>query len=320
MEVINDFERTGEPGRMEYVLDDGNGSVRVVHNHLGCGITLNCVICRSECFSNRDMIGDIDMLGVSMNLVGVTECRAETFEVTLVPGNLFITQPSAEKQSVRIVGGACDNVAIGYIAGSLDLEHIEGDPDMRTMLEEIRSRYGNAPLLQIAPPVHAQVILRRLYDEGLSDTRDDAAIRRLASELLHVLYGCPSFRFIPGCIGDPEKDMADEALATLSSDRNGYPPVQQVAASLGIDVFRLNRIFRKRYGTTPYALQRHHRMVHAAYLLNYSDLPVGEVAARVGYRSPSKFSDAFRQEVGCRPRDFRRLHRTMVGGSSPAGP
>ena len=49
------------------------------------------------------------------------------------------------------------------------------------------------------------------------------------------------------------------------------------------------------------------RMDTAANLLRSSDLPVAEIAHRVGYEDPSRFAAAFRRHTGCRPTELRRV-------------
>ena len=45
----------------------------------------------------------------------------------------------------------------------------------------------------------------------------------------------------------------------------------------------------------------------AAALLRESDLPVAEIAHRVGYEDPSRFAAAFRRHTGRRPTELRRV-------------
>ena len=49
------------------------------------------------------------------------------------------------------------------------------------------------------------------------------------------------------------------------------------------------------------------RMDTAAQLLQESDLPVAEIAHRVGYEDPSRFAAAFRRHTGRRPTELRRV-------------
>jgi two-component system response regulator YesN len=48
------------------------------------------------------------------------------------------------------------------------------------------------------------------------------------------------------------------------------------------------------------------RMQHAAEVLVTTDLPVGEIAARVGHRHAAQFARAFTRHGGQSPTPFRR--------------
>jgi AraC-like DNA-binding protein len=43
--------------------------------------------------------------------------------------------------------------------------------------------------------------------------------------------------------------------------------------------------------------------------LSETDIPVGDIADRLGYSEPSSFHRAFRRLSGTTPSDFRRQHR-----------
>jgi two-component system response regulator YesN len=54
------------------------------------------------------------------------------------------------------------------------------------------------------------------------------------------------------------------------------------------------------------------RMERAAELLTSTDLPVREVAARVGYRQPAQFAKAFARRHGVAPTEYRVRERLPV--------
>ena len=68
----------------------------------------------------------------------------------------------------------------------------------------------------------------------------------------------------------------------------------------------LVRLFRQRLGTTPIRFLWTARVRLGIHLLEHSELPVGEVAARVGCQSPKHFARLVRSEVGAPPREVRR--------------
>lgn len=54
---------------------------------------------------------------------------------------------------------------------------------------------------------------------------------------------------------------------------------------------------------------KQHRMAEAARLLRETDLPVAEIAGRVGYDSQSRFTAAFKSVCESLPREYRKKYR-----------
>ncbi|WP_145357326.1 XylR family transcriptional regulator [Alienimonas californiensis] len=63
--------------------------------------------------------------------------------------------------------------------------------------------------------------------------------------------------------------------------------------------------FRAILGRTPHEEIARVRLNRVRRLLRETELPIGEIAARAGYRSAAYLSAAFRKSVGCSPRDYR---------------
>lgn len=68
----------------------------------------------------------------------------------------------------------------------------------------------------------------------------------------------------------------------------------------------LARLFRTQYGVGFTTYLRQMRLRKAVELLTASDLPVGQIARRVGYRDASRFAQHFRRQFGMAPRECRR--------------
>ena len=79
----------------------------------------------------------------------------------------------------------------------------------------------------------------------------------------------------------------------------------EIAAAAYLSAFHFARLFKKITGTTPHAHLAALRIARARRLLAETDLPVGEVGARVGYESQSHFTKVFREATGLTPRAFR---------------
>jgi len=78
-----------------------------------------------------------------------------------------------------------------------------------------------------------------------------------------------------------------------------------LAALAGYSVPRFGALFRRHFDASPMAYLTAVRMQRAAYLLRDRELPVAEVARRVGYDDPAWFSRHFKQHHGRSPRAWR---------------
>jgi AraC family transcriptional regulator, transcriptional activator of pobA len=88
--------------------------------------------------------------------------------------------------------------------------------------------------------------------------------------------------------------------------RHGEPlSLRDVASDLGVTPGHLTTVVRRRTGCTvgEWIIQR--RMTEARGLLAGTDLPVAEVARRVGVGDPGYFSRLFTREHGASPRNWR---------------
>lgn len=68
----------------------------------------------------------------------------------------------------------------------------------------------------------------------------------------------------------------------------------------------LIRLFRERYGQTPYEFRMEKKMEQARILLLHSPLSVKEIAERLGFSSQYHFSNYFKLRTGESPRRFRQ--------------
>lgn len=75
----------------------------------------------------------------------------------------------------------------------------------------------------------------------------------------------------------------------------------------------LKALFKSVYGTSIAAHVKEHRMTEAARLLRETDLPIAEIAARVGYDSQSRFTAAFKAAYQSLPKEYRKKYQPRRG-------
>jgi transcriptional regulator GlxA family with amidase domain len=117
---------------------------------------------------------------------------------------------------------------------------------------------------------------------------------------------------VPGRVQRPATPGRRGALlaeATLAIEERFADPdlaLGEVARQIATSERQLQRVFAELAGTAFRDEVAAVRMQHAASLLQETDLPVAEIARRVGYRQAAQFAKAFRRHHGMAPSRFRR--------------
>lgn len=83
--------------------------------------------------------------------------------------------------------------------------------------------------------------------------------------------------------------------------------VEALCTGLGVTQRTLSTGMRRFTGLSPHGYLTMRRMEHARMLLERSDLPVADIAARVGYANAGRFAAAFRRYFGTNPARFGRI-------------
>lgn len=96
--------------------------------------------------------------------------------------------------------------------------------------------------------------------------------------------------------------------------RNYQQPLtsQSIAEAMGVHANYAMNLFRKTFGTTMTAFIIQHRISHAQRLLFTTDEAILSIALDSGFRSLSRFNEAFKAACGCAPREFRKANRPAV--------
>ena len=85
--------------------------------------------------------------------------------------------------------------------------------------------------------------------------------------------------------------------------------LETLAAQINFSPYYFSRLFKEAMGTSPYAYIVQRRIEAAKRLLQTTQLPIEQIAASVGYGSPSHFSRTFKRYTETTPREYRRFHR-----------
>ncbi len=136
---------------------------------------------------------------------------------------------------------------------------------------------------------------------GLSGAFFEQGIQVLLTRLIN-LGGKPQTKSLVHPLnGNRLQNVLDFIESRLEDDIR----ISELAALTGQDSCTFTRSFVAAMRITPYAYFTVRRMEFAKQLLNDEQLSITEIAFRVGYSNPSKFSAAFRRICGMSPTVWR---------------
>ena len=100
--------------------------------------------------------------------------------------------------------------------------------------------------------------------------------------------------------------LIKEIAAFITTDLTSHFTIEQLAQRFHISPTALKRCFRGVYGSSIYAYLRTYRLQVAERMLKESVLSITEIAAKIGYENPNKFTSAFKSVYGIPPTALRK--------------
>jgi PAS domain S-box-containing protein len=107
-------------------------------------------------------------------------------------------------------------------------------------------------------------------------------------------------------------------LETMLNDYAQPLSTDFLAAKMCLSVSQFNRLFRKKFHTTPRAYLTNVRMNAACHLLVTSELAISEIALQTGFYDQSHFTNQFVRHRGLPPSQYRQKYAKEHDSSPPA--
>ncbi|WP_341367500.1 helix-turn-helix domain-containing protein [Yoonia sp. BS5-3] len=150
--------------------------------------------------------------------------------------------------------------------------------------------------------------LRKIYHRW--ENQRAAIIATLVDLITLYLAGqqCDSVsptRAKPGDIIVRQDSRAQTFCELLEENFRDHWTVSDYACRMGLSASHLTRICRELLHAPPNALVRQRRILEAKRLLEYTSLPLSEIAHRSGFRDTAFFSRTFKSFVGVAPNAYR---------------
>ncbi|MBB5918609.1 AraC-like DNA-binding protein [Nocardia transvalensis] len=170
----------------------------------------------------------------------------------------------------------------------------------------LHERAGGLLRLEIPPP------RRALWDDTITAIETELTERlegyRQAASAHLTLLLIELARLAADVVGDLRRSgepLLAEVFDVIEK-RHGEPlSLRDVARAVGMTPGHLTTVVRRRTGRTVQDWIADRRMTEARRLLAETDLPVAEIARRVGISDPGYFTRLFRREHGDSPRRWR---------------
>lgn len=230
---------------------------------------------------------------------GILEYGAQTY--TLGPGSFFwIDCREAQHYRTDPAQGHCDVLWL----------HFSGATAAAYYQAFLRQNGGRVSAsVPVDSPVSARMsALLALAGADLSEERRDLEASALLTDVLCELIRCCSPRS-----EQPAPRLLRQVRQYLHEHYAQKLTLDQLAAAYNVSKYHLQRSFRRQYGQSPGEYLTRLRLSRAKELLRATDLPVSEVAYRVGMENTSYFISVFHAREGTTPQQYRRSWAPMAG-------
>ena len=163
-------------------------------------------------------------------------------------------------------------------------------------------------LLQLAVPAVRQPVWATAIDSIEAELAGRQEGYRQAALALLTLLLIDIARLAGDVVGDLRRNgepLLAEVFAVIDRRLSEPLSLRDVACELGMTPGHLTTVVRRRTGRTVQEWIIECRMAEARSLLSDTEMPVGEIARRVGMSDPGYFSRLFRRTHGTTPRQWR---------------
>lgn len=109
--------------------------------------------------------------------------------------------------------------------------------------------------------------------------------------------------------GSQQTELIKEIHRQLTEHLNQRFTIEALSKQHLINTSTLKEVFKAVYGAPIATYMKEYRMAQAMKLLRETNLPISEIANRVGYETQGKFSQAFKDVTQMLPTEYRRTQK-----------
>ena len=138
--------------------------------------------------------------------------------------------------------------------------------------------------------------------------RDLSRLKLMTLEFLMLLGGTDfaGQDGAPAYISQKQAQLARDIRRRITEDLTATLTIKKLSEEFHAAPTVIKSAFRSVYGSSVYAYRKSCRLLEGQRLLRDTQLPVAEIASKVGYANPGRFSTAFHETFGLPPTDYRK--------------
>lgn len=310
-----EYLATRNAGRFDIVEKDGPRTVfRLALDNGASGIVEDWELFEGVNLTFNDIPhGSLTWKSSEPRSLHIEWCQQGRCEIASANGkSYFIHERECAVHDQRIIKRQMRYPMPRYVGLTLSIEYETGSSTLRAHdatggvdFNALRERYAGGDGCRIFLPDDTLASLLASFYR-IDDRARIERMRLKALELVALLDATerPVWKTFPYCTHDHALAL-ERALDLLGSNLDEDLALEDAARCANMSLSTFKQRFLHAYGLSPMAYRRQCRVEEGARLLAGSRESVASVAARVGYRNPSKFAAAFVERFGATPSAWR---------------
>lgn len=299
-EKINHYEteyiidKLGGEGRM-YCIDVYNG-VQIIYNRFHC----------YEAPKTKVDNNSIKYIEINHCLRGKFECLYDQeYYAYLTEGDLSISRWSLKKLKEFFTFGYYEGLEV-----LIDIEKAQNNEIFSEFNIDINLISKKLTLNNDIYIMRATQQIQHIFME-MYNVDNDMKVDYLKIKVLELLLFLSHTDF--EIIQDKKRYYPKNQIETVKSIKNYLsqnlgikPDFNKLAQEYNININTLRKLFKEIYGVPIYTWFKQYRIEYSIELLKSTDIPIIEIANKIGYSNPSKYSAAFSKYVNMTPQQYRK--------------
>ena len=155
--------------------------------------------------------------------------------------------------------------------------------------------------------------LQKILDEMQKHNTDSLILNRVYNQIkiIEIIIYLYELKYITNqesykTYTDAQIRVVRKIKNQLSRDIASYKSLELLAVSYGINLTTLKSCFKDMYGKPLYTWYREYKFRRATELIKNTNYPISKIAHMIGYKSSSKFTKAFKKQMGVLPSSYRK--------------